>query len=524
MSLLTTISCGKGSGVCWIATLAPARTLAACTSGAHSWLMHRLLYAVLIVTGLLASCSEPRDDGETQVSVIGSGFAQVDPDRVPLTPPDRILAGATAQSLVTLDSNGQVEPALAESWIVTSDGLSTIFRIRMAHWRDGTDVNGDHVAQSLNRVLAADSHNPIKPLLSAVDTVVGMTGRVVEIRLRAPRPNLLQLLAQPEMAIRRGREGLGNFRIAHFARNRVRLTPIATEDDPPDQVRGPVLLRAERPALAIARFIANRSDLVMEGTLADWPYVRTATLRPGRLHIDAVQGLFGLAVVGKSSFLGTSDVRAALAMAIDRTALANAVGLSGWVTAESPLPAQLDSAAPPTRPDWSGATQVQRRADAAARIAAWRNGRQIPILRVGLPAGPGMRLMFARLDADWRLIGVRAKRVALNAPDADLRLIDAVAPNSSANWYLTELSCAAGLACDGDADRALDASRSADTLADRSTQIADADQVLTKRASFIALGNPLRWSLVDPSLPGWKENVLGAHPLSELRPPRSSAN
>jgi len=356
----------------------------------------------------------------------------------------------------------------------------------MAHWRDGTDVNGDHVAQSLNRAVAADSRNPFKPLLSAVDTVVGMTGRVVEIRLRTPRPNLLQLLAQPEMAIQRGRQGLGDFRIAHFTRNRVQLTPIAAEDDPPDQVRGPVLLRAERPALAIARFVANRSDLVMEGTLADWPYVRTATLRPGRLHIDAVQGLFGLAVIGKSSFLGTSDVRAALAMAIDRTALANAVGLSGWVTAESPLPAQLDSAAPPTRPDWSGASQVQRRADAAARIAAWRNGRQMPVLRVGLPTGPGMRLMFARLDADWRLIGVRAKRVTLNAPDADLRLIDAVAPNSSANWYLTELSCAAGLACDGEADRALDASRSADTLADRSVQIADADRVLTKRASFIS--------------------------------------
>ena len=484
--------------------------------------MHRPHYAVLVLTVLLAACSESRDDGETQVSVIGSGFAQVDPNQVPLTPPDRILAAATAQSLVALDSNGQVEPALAESWIVTSDGLSTIFRIRMAHWRDGTDVNGNHVAQSLNRAIAADSRNPIKPLLSAVDTVVGMTGRVVEVRLRTPRPNLLQLLAQPEMAIQKGREGLGNYRIARFTRNRVRLTPIAAEDDPPDQVRDAVLLRAERPTLAIARFIANRSDLVMEGTLADWPYVRTATVRPGRLRIDAVQGLFGLAVISKNSFLGTSDVRGALAMAIDRTALANAVGLNGWVTAESPLPGQLDSAAPPARPDWSGASQAQRRADAAARIAAWRNGRQIPTLRVALPPGPGMRLMFARIDADWRLIGVRAERVALNAPDADLRLIDAVAPNSSANWYLTKLSCAAGLACDAESDRALDASRSADSLSDRSARIADADKVITERASFITLGNPLRWSLVDPSLPGWKENVLGAHPLSELRPPRST--
>jgi peptide/nickel transport system substrate-binding protein len=135
-----------------------------------------------------------------------------------------------------------------------------------------------------------------------------------------------------------------------------------------------------------------------------------------------------------------------------------------------------------------------------------------------------MRLMFARLAADWRAIGVRAERVALNATDADLRLIDAVAPNSSANWYLTRLSCAAGLVCDGEGDGALEASRSAETLPDRSARIAEADRVLVKRASYIALGIPLRWGLVHPSLSGWKENVLGAHPLSELRPPRGTGN
>jgi peptide/nickel transport system substrate-binding protein len=486
--------------------------------------MRRTAFPIVLASLLMASCADPHDDGETDVSVIGTGFTQADPDRGPLTPADRVLASATAQSLVALDSGGQVEPALAESWIVTSDGLSTIFRTRMAHWRDGSDVNGDDIARSLNRALAPDSANPIKPLLSAVDNVVGMTGRVVEVRLKTPRPNLLQLLAQPEMAIRRGREGIGPYRIDRFAHNRVRLSPVAGEDDPPGQVRDAVLLRAERPALAIARFMADRTDLVMEGTLADWPYIRAATLRPGRLRIDAVQGLFGLAVVGKNPLLGTSDVRAALAMAIDRTALAGTVGLSGWVTTESALPAQLDSAAAPTKPDWSGTSLIQRRADAASRIAAWRNGRAVPVIRVALPDGPGMRLMFARLAADWRLIGVRAQRVPLNAPDADLRLIDAVAPNSSANWYLTRLSCAAGLACDSEGDRALETSRSADTLADRSARIADADRALTKRASFIALGSPIRWALVDPSLTGWKENVLGAHPLSELRPPRSTGN
>ena len=41
-----------------------------------------------------------------------------------------------------------------------------------------------------------------------------MTDRVLEIRLRAPRPNLLQLLAQPEFALVRNGQGSGPFAIA----------------------------------------------------------------------------------------------------------------------------------------------------------------------------------------------------------------------------------------------------------------------------------------------------------------------
>ncbi|UVO54165.1 ABC transporter substrate-binding protein [Sphingomonas sp. SUN039] len=480
---------------------------------------------LLALPALLASCSDPRDDGEIDVSVIGSRPAMVDPDRAPLSSGDTMLAASTAMGLVALDGNGQVEPALAESWIVTSDGLSTIFRIRQVQWPDGTVVTGDDVARSLNRAIAADSRNPMKPLLTAVDSFVGMTGRVVEVRLKVPRPNLLQLLAQPELGIRRDGRGTGPFRIARLRGNSVRLVPIVHDDDAPDRMPDAVLLRYERAALAIARFQAEKSDLVTGGTLADWPTVRAARTRPGILRFDAGQGLFGLEVVGKSTFLSTSSVRNALSMAIDRSALPRALDIDGWTVSNTVLPIQFDSAKPPAQPDWAGDSIGQRRAAAAERIADWRSGgRTPPILRIALPAGPGMRILFAHIAADWRRIGVRAVAVSPGASDIDLRLIDAVAPNASANWFLTRLSCAAGLVCDAKGDGSLNASRSAATLAARSARIADADADLTTRASFIPLGVPMRWSLVDPALSGWKENALGMHPLNELRPPRERAN
>ncbi len=442
-----------------------------------------------------------------------------------LTQSDAVLANATAMGLVALDGNGQVEPALAESWIVTGDGLSTIFRIRQAQWPDGSEVTGEDVAQSLNRAIAPGSRNPIKPLLTAVDAFVGMTGRVIEVRLKVPRPNLLQLLAQPEMGIRRNGRGTGPFRIARIRGTTVRLVPVVHEDDPTDEAPDVVLLRHERAALAIARFQADRSDLVMGGTLADWPIARTARTRPGILRFDAGQGLFGLAVVGKSIFLSTSNVRRALSMAIDRAALPRALDLDGWAVSDAILPAQFDSARVPERPDWASVAIAQRRAMAAAQINEWRSGGRVPpTVRIALPPGPGMRLLFARIAADWRAIGVAAVPVGLRDPNADLRLIDAVAPNASSNWFLTQVSCAAGLVCDARGDAALVASRAAETLELRSARLADADADATARASFIPLGVPVRWSLVDPSLSGWKENALGSHPLNELRPPRRTAN
>ncbi|MEP6785457.1 MAG: ABC transporter substrate-binding protein [Sphingomonadales bacterium] len=480
-----------------------------------------LAAAAIALLLTLGSCGTSADEGEIDVSVIGERFRLPDPDRVPLSRADKVLASATAEGLVSFDGNGQVQPGLAESWIVTSDGLSTIFRVRATKWRNGDDISGEDVARSLSRSFGHDSRNPYAPLFKSVDAVIGMTGRVVEIRLHSPRPNLLQLLAQPELGIRQDGSGTGAFRATAMTPARTRLMPVQNEDDPVAVGYDPVLLRTERGALAIARFVAGRSDLVLGGTFAEWPTVRTAELRPGRLRFDPVQGLFGLAFVGKGSFTATSDVRAALAMAVDRLAMADAFDLPGWTTTERNLPAQLDSAQLPAIPDWSGNTFAQRRADAAQRIASWRVGmRATPVLRVALPRGPGMRILFARLAADWAAIGVRAVAVAHDAPDADLRLIDAVAPNASANWYLTTLSCAAGLVCDAKGDMALESSRIADTLAARGALIATADAALASRASFIALGVPLRWSLVDPQLSGWKENVMGIHPLSELRPAR----
>ena len=470
----------------------------------------------------LFGCAPSDDPNRIDVSVIGTAPKLGDPDREILDATRSTLMRETAMGLVALDAGGQVEPALAESWIVTDDGLSVIFRIHRMRWPDGKEVTGDDVAASLNRAIASTSVNRLKPLLTAVDAVVGMTGRVVEVRLKTPRPNLLQLFAQPELGIRRKGAGLGPWRISGRVGNALVLRPaadVASEDsaDAPRDARV-VRIKGGRAALAVARFVHQRSDLVIGGTLADWPIVQAANPATAQVRQDPADGLFGLAIVGRRDFLKERSLRAALAISIDRAALAADLPPMRWTPVERLLPAQLDSGQAPVSPDWVPAGRDERQSIARQRIAAWVNARgRIEPLRVALPTGPGMRLLFAHLAADWRRIGVPSVKVGPTDADADLRLIDEIAPNASANWYLTRTGCSYELICSEAGDLALREARAAPTLGQRGAAIARADAAYAETAGYIPLGKPMRWSLVNPVLTLYRDNGFAVHPFAQLR-------
>ncbi len=474
----------------------------------------------------VAACGSGANPQNLSVSVIGTPARLIDPNR---TPPERShaeLIRATRQGLVAFDEAGQIEPALAESWTFTKDGLSIIFRVRRLKWPGGTEVTAGDVAESLNNALAERSSNRLKPLLSAITSVIAMTDRVVEIRLRVPRPNLLELLAQPDLAITRRGNGTGPWDARPQGRNFL-LSPhpnddLVEGDEQPVSTITNITLRGEPAALAIARFRDERGGLVTGGTAADWPIVRAAQLRSTLIRIDPAQGLFGLAATQARPFIRDDDMRNALSMAIDRNLLVASFEVPNWQPIDRLLPVQLDSAAPPSRADWTTMTLADRQAEAKRRVDAWTAARgPLSPLRVALPDGPGMLLLLRRLARDWAVIGVAVERVPLSADDADLRLIDEVAPNRSANWYLTRIGCDTGLPCNTDADFALKNSRAAPDLARRAAELAKADAAAARWSAFIPLATPLRWSLVDPTMVGFRENSFAVHPFTNLR---STAN
>ena len=472
-----------------------------------------LIRSALLAAAILLSACEDAETGPVRVSAVGGPPQLVNPNLQPLDPASAYLIEAVAQGLVHFDAAGEIEPALAQSWIVSDDGLRYTFRIRRMQWPDGRPVTAEQVASRLRAASSRASRNPLKPVLGAIETVVAMTDQVLEIRLRGPRPNQLQLLAQPQMAIIVSNRGTGPYSVAASEAGAVRLAlPRGEEAEIVDHSQPELLLRGERTAAAVARFAAGQADLVTGGTLADLPLARAARLPGNRLVFDPVAGLFGLSFAINEGPLGDAAVRRAISMAVDRDALAAAfavptlqprTSLSAAIAGELPQPAQ---------PDWTASPMPMRRELASRSIAALPEPLRV---RVAVPDGPGYRLLFAYLRRDWRLIGIEAVRVAPAQP-AELRLIDEVAPALLAPWYLRHFTCDAARICDAAADQALQAARLAPTAAERQAQLAIADQILTGLTPFIALGTPVRWSLVSPRLTGFRPNPFARHPAVTL--------
>jgi peptide/nickel transport system substrate-binding protein len=471
----------------------------------------------LVLLALLASCGGKDDDGPVAVSVIGSMPAIEDPSRKPLFPPSAALLAATAQGLVRFDRAGQIEPGLAIRWDVSDDGLYYTFRLATT-----LGLDAEQAARRLRAAIAPSSHNPLKPLFGAVDEIVAVTPEVIEIRLVSPQPNLLELLAQPEMALLDGGAGTGPFAISIRESKALTLRLAAPPDDEPlpsDESPRDIRLRGGRAALAVARFKEGKADLVLGGTFADLAIARLIRPPAKALRFDPAPGLFGLAVAEPKGFLAQPENRRALALAIDRARIAAAFPESGWRASEAlvaPGTVELGAGMPL---DWADLSPALRRQIATGSVRLWtqRNGAP-PRLRVAMPPGPGARLLFTLLAIGWRDIGIETISVTSGA-DADLRLIDAVAPSDTAAWYLHAF-CADSATCSPEADKALQAADKAPTAAERAARLAEAEAALAEAVPFLPIAQPLRWSLVSPRLDGFQENPRSVHPLNHLIRPK----
>jgi len=472
--------------------------------------------ASLILAAISAAGCQRADRGETKVVVIGDPPKIVDPSNGPLTEPQSVLLANVAQGLVRFDASGQIVPGLAERWNVTDDGLSYIFRLQTAEWPDGRRITAQQVARLLRRQVTARSKNSLKDTLGAIEEIVPMTDRVIEISLKAPRPHLLQLLAQPEFAIVRETFGTGPFQIAEDSKpNALDLVRTTSNEDEETTAREEVTLSGRPAGAAVQAFLKGDTDLVIGGTFGDLPYTRADEMPKNALRFDPATGLFGLVPARASGPAADPEIRRLLSQAIDRQAIIDALNVPGLLPRATLLEPGLDGLADPAAPQWMVTPIEQRRADLASRAARMFGRLDKPVIRIELPNSPGAKILLSRLASDWGALGI-AVEAAAPGQAADFRLLDAVAPSISPAWYLRSFRCGEVPVCDPEADELLEGARVATVAAQRNALLAQAGQRMDEEQLFISLTAPIRWSLVSDRVQGFATNRFALHTLTSL--------
>ncbi|MES2001344.1 MAG: ABC transporter substrate-binding protein [Pseudomonadota bacterium] len=479
---------------------------------------------VLAAPLLILAPSACRDQraGESHVVVIGAQPQLRDPAQTSLNEGDSVLLENVARGLVSFDPSGNIVGGLAERWNVSDDGLSYIFRLTAAKWGNGRKVTAEQVARALKASLGATGNSRLHDALGAVEDVVAMTDRVIEIRLSAPRPNLLNLLAQPEFAIIRRGSGTGPFTLEpnHGEGGALSLTRAILANDDEQERKEHILLKGGKAEQAIADFAGGKTDLVLGGRFADLPLTKRAELARGTLRFDPASGLFGLVPMRRDGPFATAEARALLSRAIDRDAFVAALGVPGLAPRATVLEAGLDGIAAPVAPAWFGTAIADRRAALANDAGFVFGSGERPAVTVYLPTGPGADLLLQRLQVDWGAIGLKVER-ARSPRESDFALIDEVAPSFSPAWFVRHFRCDSTPVCNPDADTLLDAARAAQIPGQRYALIAQAASLVDSKTLFIPLIAPVRWSLVSTEMTGFRGNRFARHTLSGLQDVRS---
>lgn len=317
-------------------------------------LIKRITFITLALWASLAWAQTPPN-----VLVVGqiAEPQSLDPHAVTAVNDFRILVNIYDGLVRYSDGTLEVEPALAESWTVSADGLTYVFQLRQGvQFHDGTPFNAEAVVFNFERMLNEDHpyHNtgpfPLAFFFGQVDQVEATGEHEVTFTLSEPFAPFLSNLAYPTgliispEAVRthgedvgRSPAGTGPFQFREWVSN-ARVTVVRNDnywEGAPDLEA--VIFRPITDAnTRVAEMMAGGIDLMVEVP----PDNVSAFNRDPMFNVfeEAGPHLWFLILNLKEGPMQSREVRQAINYAIDKEALVNEV-LQGTATvAAGPTP------------------------------------------------------------------------------------------------------------------------------------------------------------------------------------------
>jgi ABC-type transport system substrate-binding protein len=327
------------------------------------------------------------------------GTLRVEVEGDPWQRPGGLARTLVLDGLTSIGAEGFAQPALAVDWKSENDNHRWQFHLRPGvHFHDGTALNSANAVASLSAICGAGC--PWTSIRSVGSSIVFLSD--------APLPNLPELLAA------------GQYRIALISEASATSAPIGTGPFQFSAAANGVLTLAAndncwsgRPFLDSLEIHAHRSirdqwlDLsVGRSDLAEVPADQLRQAHDQRLNVLVSPAVSLLALtVSDSGALSNPHLRAAIALAVDRSALSNVIfQKQGEITA-SLLPAELTGYAFLFSPD--------RDLNKAHEL---RGGAGLATLTLAADSSPAMQLTAQRIALNLRDAGINVQLVAPSAP------------------------------------------------------------------------------------------------------------
>ena len=255
----------------------------------------------------------------------------LDPTASPAAAISECLYGNVYEGLVQFARDGSVLPSLAESWDISTDGMTYVFHLRRdVRFHDGSRFDAAAAKFSLDRVIDAKSVNAQRSQLRAIVSVEAPDPYTLRLRLSRRSGGLLQSLAlgafvmvSPQSAAANALSpvGTGPYRFANWRRGDS-LTLVRNRDfrGPPPAIDEVTFKFIAEPTAAFAALMAGDVDAFANypapesfGQFAADP--RFAVLN-GTTEMEVVLGLNERVVP-----LRDLRVRRAISYALDRRAI-----------------------------------------------------------------------------------------------------------------------------------------------------------------------------------------------------------
>ncbi len=307
--------------------------------------MKRLITAVAVGCAMTVT-SAAHAQTPPNVLVVGqiAEPQSLDPHVATATNDFRILMNVYEGLVRFADGTLEVEPALAESWEISDDGLSYTFQLREGvTFHDGTPFNAEAVKFNFERMLdeAHPFHDtgpfPLSFNFSAVEDVTAVDDTTVEFTLSEPFAPFLSNLAYPTGLIvspaaveqfgedyGRNPSGTGPFRFAEWLANQ-RVVIAANPDywDGPPALEAVVFRPITDANTRMAEMLAGGLDIMVEAPPDSIAQFRDAP--DFTVHEQAGPHVWYLILNMKEGPFENQAVRQAVNFAVDKEALVNDV-------------------------------------------------------------------------------------------------------------------------------------------------------------------------------------------------------